>query len=93
MYDFYFGSKEDIAKDETKFLIAIKRMMPRWVNSLPDSEYLALAKIMDDQGKNVKKGGDDTLYAGTSGTVSFNRRKVKRFDGHLKERKFINVMA
>ena len=56
MYDFYFGSKEDIAKDETKFLIAIKRMMPRWVNSLPDSEYLALAKIMDDQGKNVKKG-------------------------------------
>ncbi|KKR49147.1 MAG: 50S ribosomal protein L27 [Candidatus Magasanikbacteria bacterium GW2011_GWC2_40_17] len=44
-------------------------------------------------GKNVKKGGDDTLYAGTSGTVSFNRRKVKRFDGHLKERKFINVMA
>lgn len=56
MYDFYFGSKEEISKNETKFLISIKRMMPRWVNSLPDSEFLALCKIMDDQGKNVKKG-------------------------------------
>lgn len=44
-------------------------------------------------GKNVKKGGDDTLYAGIKGKVSFNRRKVKKFDGHLQERKFINVVA
>ena len=56
MYDFYFGTKEEIAKDEQKFLIAIKRMMPRWVNSLPDSEFLALAAIMDEQGKKIVEG-------------------------------------
>ncbi len=56
MYDFYFGSKDDIAKDEFKFLISIKRMMPRWVNSLPDSEFLALAKILDEQGKGLPAG-------------------------------------
>ena len=49
MYDFYLGSREEIARDEIKFLIAIKRMMPRWVNSLPDSEFMALAQILDDE--------------------------------------------
>ena len=53
MYDFYFGSNEEIVKDEIKYLIAIKRMMPRWVNSLPDSEFMALAKILDEQGRNL----------------------------------------
>ena len=52
MYDFYFGSKDDISKNESKFLLSVKRMMPRWVNSLPDSEFLALAEIVDNQGKN-----------------------------------------
>ena len=30
--------------------------MPRWVNSLPDSEFLALAEIVNQQGKNIKPG-------------------------------------
>jgi len=42
MYDFYFGSKEDIIKNPKKFLLTIKRMLPRWCNSIPDSEYLAI---------------------------------------------------
>lgn len=50
MYDFYFGSREEIARDEIKFLISIKRMMPRWVNSIPDSEFIALSKLLDEQG-------------------------------------------
>lgn len=54
MYDFYLGSQEDIAKDEIKFLIAIKRMMPRWVNSIADSEFIALAKLLDEQGARSK---------------------------------------
>ena len=53
MYDFYFGTNKQIAKDEQKFLISIKRMMPRWVNSLPDSEFLALAEILDEKGKSL----------------------------------------
>jgi hypothetical protein len=42
MYDFYFGTKEEILKDEIKFLLTVKRMMPRWCNSIPDSEFTAL---------------------------------------------------
>lgn len=56
MYDFYFGTEEQIKKNEEKFLLSIKRMMPRWVNSLPDSEFLALAEIVNQQGKNIKSG-------------------------------------
>jgi hypothetical protein len=42
MYDFYFGTKEEIAANESKYLLFIKRMLPRWCNSIPDSEYLAI---------------------------------------------------
>lgn len=56
MYDFYLGSREEIARDEIKFLIAIKRMMPRWVNSIPDTEFIALAKLLDEQGTVVPPG-------------------------------------
>lgn len=56
MYDFYFGTQQEIAKDELKFLIAVKRMMPRWVNSLPDSEFIALAQILDEQGRRLPAG-------------------------------------
>jgi hypothetical protein len=48
MYDFYFGSAESIRSDEKKFLLSIKRMLPRWVNSIPDSEYLAIADLLQE---------------------------------------------
>ena len=47
MYDFYFGTKEDINNDPKKFLLTIKRMMPRWCNSIPDSEYLSIYDAID----------------------------------------------
>ena len=43
-------------------------------------------------GENVKKGNDDTLYTRTEGTVKFNQKKVKRFDGNLKKTKFVSVV-
>lgn len=43
-------------------------------------------------GKNVKRGGDDTLYALKAGIIKFSRRKMRRFDGKLKVRKFVNVV-
>lgn len=42
MYDFYFGTKEEIDNDPKKYLLTIKRMLPRWCNSIPDSEFLAI---------------------------------------------------
>ncbi len=55
MYDFYFGDKEDISSDEEKYLISIKRMLPKWMNSIPDSEYLALHRVAGEikQDKSV----------------------------------------
>jgi len=43
-------------------------------------------------GKNVKKGGDDTLFALTSGVVKFTRKKIKKFTGKLEWARFVNVV-
>ena len=51
MYDFYFGTKKDIRSNPEKYLLSIKRMMPKWMNSIPDSEFLALSRISS----NIKK--------------------------------------
>jgi len=49
MYDFYFGSDEEIQLDEGKFLLTIKRMLPRWINGIPDSEFLTIFEILQQK--------------------------------------------
>jgi large subunit ribosomal protein L27 len=44
-------------------------------------------------GKNVKKGGDDTLFSLISGIVEIKKKMVKRFDGNLRKTCFINVVG
>lgn len=53
MYEFFLGTPEEIVADEARYLISIKRMMPRWINSMPDSEFLAIAKLLDEQGASA----------------------------------------
>lgn len=48
MYDFYFGTQEEIEKEPIKFLLTIKRMLPRWCNSIPDSEFIALYEVISE---------------------------------------------
>lgn len=43
-------------------------------------------------GKNVKRGGDDTLYAVSDGTVKFSSRHKKSFTGNLRKIKIVNVV-
>lgn len=43
-------------------------------------------------GKNVRRGSDDTLYALLSGKVNFRVRKIRRFDGTLKNARFVDVV-
>jgi len=43
-------------------------------------------------GENVKRGVDDTLFATVTGKVSFKKKKVKRFDGSIKEVNFVNII-
>jgi large subunit ribosomal protein L27 len=42
-------------------------------------------------GKNVRRGGDDTLYALASGRVKFSSKKIRGFDGNLHLRKFVHI--
>lgn len=42
-------------------------------------------------GLNVKKGVDDTLFATISGWIKFRKIKKRKFDGSLKETRFIDV--
>ncbi|MCM1038205.1 MAG: hypothetical protein NC434_02700 [Ruminococcus sp.] len=53
MYDFILGDKETIIKnteEEKKFLLSVKRMLPRWCNSIPDSEFLAIYDVLFNMG-------------------------------------------
>ena len=42
-------------------------------------------------GKNVKRGGDDTLYALKEGIVQFDTKTKKRFNGSQRTAKVVNV--
>lgn len=43
-------------------------------------------------GLNVRRGGDDTLYAAVDGTVSFRTVRKRRFDGKIRTAKEIRVL-
>ena len=43
-------------------------------------------------GENVKRGNDDTLYAGVAGVVSFSTRKKRKYNGKLINTQFANVI-
>ena len=42
-------------------------------------------------GKNVRKGGDDTLFAIKEGVVNFETKNKIRFDGSRRLAKIVNV--
>ncbi len=44
-------------------------------------------------GKNVKIGGDDTLFAMVNGIVKFSTRKLKKYDNSLKSCKIVNIIV
>jgi large subunit ribosomal protein L27 len=43
-------------------------------------------------GTHVKKGKDDTLFATVAGIVKFTTKKKRKFDGRLKQTKFVNIL-
>ena len=48
MFDFYFGDETEIKNRDEDFLIFTKRMLPRWINGIPDSECIALYRLLKD---------------------------------------------
>jgi len=64
-----------------------------------DGEYTKAGSILVRQrgtkfhvGKNVMKGGDDTLFATTDGLVKFTSRKKRAFTGKLRLVKIVSVV-
>lgn len=55
MYDFYFGELNEILENEESYLLFLKRMLPRWTNSIPDSEYLDIFEILNKIDTRSKK--------------------------------------
>ena len=55
MYDFYFTDKKNIKKNPEKFLIFVKRLLPRWANGIPDTECIAIFKLLEKLKKKSKK--------------------------------------
>ncbi len=44
-------------------------------------------------GTNVRKGKDDTLYSLIEGVVKFTTKKMRKFDGSLRNTKFVNIQG
>jgi len=44
-------------------------------------------------GKNVRMGGDNTLYSVANGTVKFQNKQVRKFHGNLRRTRIVNVLA
>lgn len=43
-------------------------------------------------GENVRRGNDDTLFAVADGNVKFSSKKLKKFNGKLKDAKIVSVV-
>lgn len=43
-------------------------------------------------GRNVMVGGDDTIFAATSGTVQFRSKMIRRFTGRLARKTVVDVV-
>lgn len=69
MYDFIFGTPEAIDTDPWRWLLTIKRMLPRWINGIPDSEFRGMYDLLMDVEKDGKapSGGEAVLMETGSG--------------------------
>jgi len=83
------GGSTSLGRDSISKRLGIK---------LFDGQFASAGSILVRQrgtkvnpGKNVKKGGDDTLFAAKSGIVKFVTKKVKIFNGKLKRKKYVMI--
>ncbi len=42
-------------------------------------------------GKNVRRGGDDTLFSMADGVVKFQKKMARKFHGNLRKTRVVNV--
>jgi large subunit ribosomal protein L27 len=80
-----------LGRESASKRLGVKRQQDQKVNAgeilirQRGTKYLA--------GVNVKRGADDTLYAGKAGVVQFKQIKKTKFDGRLRYATQISVKA
>ena len=55
MYDYNFDVYGNLKKKPEEFLTSVKRILPRWINGIPDSECIAIFRILKLLRKKEKK--------------------------------------
>ena len=67
---------------------------------LQDGQKVSVGQIIIRQrgtkympGANVRRADDDTLFAGTDGTVKFSTKMKKHFDGSRKKMTMVQVVT
>jgi hypothetical protein len=46
MYNFFYGDRQKIEADEFGYVLSVKRMLPRFLNSLPDKSFRFIHEIL-----------------------------------------------
>ena len=84
------GGSTTLGRDSVSKRLGIKKFNGQRVNAGMILVKQRGTKIRP--GSNVKKGGDDTLYAQINGMIKFNTKKIRRFNGNLKLARFVSVI-
>ena len=84
------GGSTQLGRDSISKRLGVKRN---------DGAYVRAGEIILRQrgtkylpGENVKRAGDDTLYAAKNGTVKFSNKNKLNFDGSRRHAKVVNVV-
>lgn len=83
------GGSTQLGRDSRPKMLGVKMQNGQSVK--PGQIIIKQRGTKHHAGKNVKKGSDDTLYAGKSGVIKFSKKKVMAFDGKLKLRSFVSI--
>ncbi|MEI7741527.1 MAG: 50S ribosomal protein L27 [bacterium] len=83
------GGSTALGRDSRAQRLGVKRHAGEFVS---EGEVLVRQRgTKIHPGKHVEKGGDDTLYALSKGTIRFVTKKVRKFHGGLVSTKFIHI--
>ena len=83
------GGSSRLGRDSQSKRLGVKRFAGEHV--LPGMILVRQRGTKFHPGLHVGKGNDDTLFSKAEGMVHFIKKKVKRYDGSLKFRRYINI--
>lgn len=85
------GGSTALGRDSQSKRLGVKRSAGTSVR--PGMVIVRQRGLKIHDGKNVRKGTDDTLFSVAEGLVQFRSRKVKNFHGRLVLRTFVDVLT